>query len=249
MAEFPNLKNAPSVEAVLELRVRLASPFTADMGASFAKRVQATFPKSDDIRFVSTHISFGSDAPVAPSPSVSQIGVRLESEDRKWVIQAKADGLALSRLAPYESWDTLIAQLATAWPVYVDTFAPQLVTRIGVRFINKLVLGGGLVDLDDILFAGPKIPPQLPQHFIQFSSNVVVPMPDVRAAVAITQTSELVPFGPEMGMNVILDIDAFTDAPYEINDPSVWEMLNVLRKLKNMAFFGSIKPDTLARFQ
>jgi uncharacterized protein (TIGR04255 family) len=249
MAEFQNLKNAPSVEAVLELRVRLSSPFTAEMGTSFTQQMQSTFPKADEIRFVSTHISFGNDGPAAPPPSVSQIGVRLESVDGKWVIQAKADGLALSRLAPYESWETLIAQLEAAWPVYVQTFAPQLVTRIGARFINKFSLGTGPVDLDDILFASPKIPPQLPQQFIQFSSNVVIPVPDLRAAVAITQASELVPFGPEMGMNVILDIDAFAEAPHEVNDPSLWEVLNVLRKLKNMAFFGSLKPETLARFQ
>ena len=87
MAEFPNLKNAPSVEAVLELRVRLSSPFTAEMGASFAQRMQSTFPKADEIRFVSTHISFGNDAPAAPPPSVSQIGVRFGSVDGKWVIQ------------------------------------------------------------------------------------------------------------------------------------------------------------------
>ncbi len=71
----------------------------------------------------------------------------------------------------------------------------------------------------------------------------------VGAAVAISQASELVPLGPEMGMNVILDIDAFTEVPYETDDPAVWTMLAELRELKNVAFFGSITPTTLAQMQ
>lgn len=249
MPTFPNLKNAPSVEAVLELRVRLSAPYTTAMGASFAQRMQASFPKSDEIRFVSNHVSFGNDVAPESSASVSLIGVRLESEDGKWVVQAKADGLAVSRMAPYESWETLIAKLKSTWALYAEVFAPQLVTRIGARFINKLVLGTTTIDLDAVLFAGPKIPPALPQHFIQFSSSVVVPKPDVDAAVAITQASELVPFGPDMGMNVVLDIDAFSETPHATNAPEVWRALDVLRELKNVAFFGSITPATLARLQ
>ena len=122
-------------------------------------------------------------------------------------------------------------------------------TRIGVRFINKIILGTGPVDLDDLLVAGPKIPNGLPQSFIQFSSNVVVPMSDQRAAVSISQASEIVPSGPGMGFNVILDIDAFSEEPHDTNDSGVWNRLEDLRTIKNMAFFGSIKPETLARFQ
>ena len=249
MGQFPNLKNAPSVEAVLELRVRLSAPFSAEKAAKFGERMKSAFPKSADLRFVAATVSFGDEAGVAPSSTVSQIGVRLESEDGKSVVQAKADGLALSRLAPYQSWESLIAQLQGVWPAYVDTFAPQVVTRIGVRFINKIILGTGPVDLDDLLVAGPKIPNGLPQSFIQFSSNVVVPMSDQRAAVSISQASEIVPSGPGMGFNVILDIDAFSEEPHDTNDSGVWNRLEDLRTIKNMAFFGSIKPETLARFQ
>jgi uncharacterized protein (TIGR04255 family) len=44
---------------------------------------------------------------------------------------------------------------------------------------------------------------------------------------------------------VVLDVDAFIERAFEIDDPGTWAALESLRDVKNMAFFNSITEETL----
>ena len=247
---FPRLGNPPSVEAVLELRVRLASPMAPTAGEKLAEELNSVFTKVKPIRFVSARISFDTDTSEPAELASSVIGSRLESEDGMWVVQAKSDSLAVSRLAPYETWETLVDKLKMVWPAYRAAFAPEVVTRIGARFINKIAIGPDPVDLDDLLTTGPRIPASMPQAFLNFASTVIVPLPDLHCGVTLTQSSELLPLADgRRTMNVLLDIDAFAEEAWAVDDFAMWERLSDLRIAKNRAFFGALKPTTLERFK
>jgi len=249
MDDFPSLSNPPCVEAIIELRASLAAPAGPDERKVFFERFRERFPAAQDLHFMSAEIRFGDDGP-SPETSSSVIGVRLESRDKLWVIQAKSDGLAVSRLAPYEGWDSLLAVVKELWPAYVEIFRAQRVTRLGVRFLNRIDLGSEPVDLDLIFTNGPKVPPSLPQGVLSYRSQVVVPIVELLATLSVSLSSDFIPpvgDGP-VRSSVIIDIDASSGFARSIDDPTIWVQLENLRRAKNRAFFGSLQPDALKRY-
>jgi uncharacterized protein (TIGR04255 family) len=246
----PHLTKAPVVEAVVEVRVRLSRPVVQADFDAFRSRLKDQFPKAQNIRFVASHLQFDSDDEVKNDVSTGLIGVRLDDEDGRWVVQAKSDGLAVSRLPPYESWNGLIAQFRDLWPVYVEIFEPSTVLRLGVRYINRLPLPDTeTVDLDAVLTAGPKIPPTLPQNLTQFVTRVVFPLPADGIVLTVLQALEPAP-GDVGGRraHVVLDIDAACEHALSPTSPEIWGRLDSLRGAKNMAFFGSLTESTWKGF-
>jgi len=250
MQSYPHLTNAPVAEALVEIRVRLSRPIVQADFDAFRNRLKDQFPKAQSIRFVASHMQFGSDEEVKNDVSTSLIGVRLDDHEGCWVIQAKSDGLAVSRLPPYESWDGLVAQLRALWPVYVEAFEPATVLRLGVRYINRVPLPDTeKVDLDSVLTAGPKIPPSLPQDLTQFVTRVVFPL--AADGIVLTVLQALEPAPGDVGgrrAHVVLDIDAACEQAMSPTSPDMWGRLDSLRGAKNMAFFGSLTEPTWKGF-
>ena len=191
-----------------------------------------------------------SETEVRTEVANSLVGIRLDSTDRKVIVQAKSDGLTVSRLAPYGTWDELIGLVRGLWPRYLEVFSPAAVVRLGARYINRIPLGAEPIDLDTVLTAGPKIPGGLPQMVDQFLTRVVVPIDQLRAMVAITQTMERT-VGPsgDLASSLLMDIDAFSESTHDVNDPEIWETLGRLREAKNMAFFESLHRPIWERFK
>jgi uncharacterized protein (TIGR04255 family) len=250
MKPYPHLNKAPVAEAVVEIRVRLSRPVVQADFNGFGDRLKDQFPKTQNIRYVAAQMQFGSDEELKNDVSTGLIGVRLDDREGRWVVQAKSDGLAVSRLPPYESWDGLVATLREVWPVYVEFFEPAAVLRLGVRYINRVLLPDAEnVDLDTLLTAGPKIPPALPQNLTQFVTRVTFPLPDEGVVLTVLQALE-----PALGdvpgrrAHVVLDIDAACEQTMSPNAPEMWGRLNSLRDAKNMAFFGSLTEPTWRSF-
>ena len=238
---FPHLKNAPIAEATVELRVASATTFPDGAYHAFRDRLSNEYPGHSNIRFIAPSIKLEDAAEVEARITSSVVGVRLESTDKKTVVHAKRDGLAVSRLAPYTSWDQLSATLRQLWPIYVDLFAPREVVRLGTRYINHIALPPeDNVDLDEVFTAGPKVPPSLPQSLSQYSTRLVLEMPEHNALVVIVQGIGLPP-PTGAGPNVAgLDIDALNETHFAPDSADIWHQLEHLHAVKNIAFFGSL---------
>lgn len=246
---FPHLKNAPIAEATIELRVASATTFPDGAYHAFRDRLSNEYPGHSNIRFIAPSIKLEDAAEVEARITSSVVGVRLESLDKKTVIHAKKDGLAVSRLAPYKSWHRLSATLRKLWPIYVDLFVPREVVRLGARYINHIALPPEAnVDLDQIFTAGPRVPPSLPQSLNQYSTRVVLEMPQQDAYVVIVQGIGLPP-PTGAGPNVAgLDIDAFNETHFAPDSSEMWNQLEHLHAVKNKAFFGSLHEHFWRRY-
>lgn len=251
MPNYPHLNNAPIAEAVVEIRVRMSRPIPEASFEAFKERLKGRFPKSQSIRFVASHLQFDAKDQVKNDVSSTLFGVRLDDAEGNWVVQAKSDGLAISRLPPYESWDSLIATAREVWAIYVEVFEPEAVLRLGARYINRVPLPETEnVDLDAVLTAAPKIPPSLPQSLSQFVTRVVLPMESEGIVLTILQSLE--PASVERSphrAHVVLDIDAACELALAPTSPEMWGLLEALRNAKNMAFFGSLTEPTWKGFQ
>src|SRR5207253_8822162 len=139
------------------------------------------------------------------STTSQQFGFVFASKDQRLILQARLDGFALSRLAPYENWETFRDEARRLWTAYRRYAHPEKIVRLAVRYVNRLDLPLPLRDLKDFLATVPEVSPRLPQGLAGFFMQLNIPQMDSRNTLLLTETM-IEPAGPGV-ISVVLDID------------------------------------------
>lgn len=70
--------------------------------------------------------------------TAKKIGFQFWDAEKVRVFQARLDGFTYSRLAPYDCWEDLCGEARRLWRQYREFAKPERVSRIAVRYINRL---------------------------------------------------------------------------------------------------------------
>lgn len=247
------LSKAPIAEAAIEIRIPPITPIPFAAIDQFCSAIAEQYPVSSPLRFIAPRFDLenldDAQTEIQTRTAYSRFGARLASEDSRMVLQAKHDGLVVSRLQPYDSWEQLIGEVRKLWAIYVQLFKPPEVVRLGVRYINRIELSyvDGFVDFDKVFTRGPQIPPTLPQSLESFYTRVVMPIPAHSATLALVQSLDA-PL--EDGSHfATLDLDASISTAMKPDSPSLWSQLEQLRAVKNEAFFASLHREVWEKYQ
>lgn len=239
----PRYTTTPITEAIIDLRVTLPGECSIERFAEIHSRISERFPKREPLQKGSLLVQVGPHMSMKVDTSQEQYGYRFASADGLDIFQARLDGFTVNRLAPYESWEKLRDHAREMWDIYKATCAPLTVDRVAVRYINKLDLPGGEIDLNDYLLTVPEIGRDLPQGLNQFFMQLSCPQPDIESMLLINEA--LLPQLAPDKASVLLDFDLFREQTWPIEDEaSVWALLEILRDRKNLAFEGSITDTT-----
>lgn len=139
---FPRLARPPIVEAVIHWQARAQNPLEQDaLKQTLATRLP-NYPQSAAMQ------GFGLLATVSAKDETSVVqhkrrgflGLRLTSEDARYIVQFLREGLTFSRTKPYEHWESFADAAKQAWQAFLDIAAPVETQRLGVRFINHALV-------------------------------------------------------------------------------------------------------------
>ena len=240
--QFPNLPNAPIVEAVLQWQ---ATPTLNVSAADFRNILTRRFPhySASPLHRFEAAVAGSNGGIEVHQRSVAE-GTRLQkSADGQplCVAQMKADGVIFSRLAPYTNWDEFVSEANDFWEAYAQTFQPTVISRLSVRYISEILVRS--VDdarnyvkvinrpLDDLGVSADQF----------FHQDTLKPE---NHPFTIKVTRALQPRTPNSEeSSLIVDIDAMSADSVEIEQMK--NRLAELRFLKNEMFFGVMKnPET-----
>ena len=247
---FPHLPNAPIVEAVIDIRGRAEERWEEEAIRAWLKAQLPDYPE------VISHREFRHEVKMAPGQEPQQTlqdlgwkGLRLQASDKLHIAQFNRDGFVFSRLHPYESWEQLIGEGMRLWGIHREIARPSDVQRLGLRFINRILLPPKYMDFEDYLKAPPKSPDGLDLPFHGFFHNETLAVPGYPYAINLIRTIQQ-PQPPDHDrIGIILDNDVFTVDPFEFQQEVLERRLAEMRWLKNKAFFGIISKKALATFQ
>ncbi|MDP2719618.1 MAG: TIGR04255 family protein [Dehalococcoidia bacterium] len=246
MAKHRHLKNAPLTEALIDIRVSLPSVFDPKDFLSLSNDISDKYIKSGPRQMFTA--AFGVEAGIPFTKATESKGVHgyiCKSGDGKDVVQFRIDGFTFSRLNPYSAWETVLSEAKRLWELYSIKCSPELITRIAVRYINKLDLPLPIKDFADYLTAPPLVPDSLPQEVSQFLTRVVIHDADITANIVQAMKSSL----KADHLGVILDIDVFKVNENGFEESSIWPEFEKLRALKNRIFFKSITEKTAGLYE
>lgn len=246
MPDIIHLPKAPLVEALIDLRVQLTAPFdVAQLNAIDDKTVER-YPTKATMRKLAGQIHLTEQGASQKIHMDEPYGNRYTSNDGAFVFQARTDGFTLSRLKPYSDWDELCSEAKRLWAFYTEAAGVELVTRVAVRYINRMDLPLPISDFGEYLTSPPIIPASLPQTLSSFLMRFVMHDELKGISAIVTQVLEE---SPSPIAPIILDIDVFKEGSYEAQSAEWWAVLSTLRDFKNRVFFSSITDKTLELFQ
>jgi uncharacterized protein (TIGR04255 family) len=243
MPEWEHLSRAPIVEALLDIRV--ANPAAVDVAAlnALCNSLATQFPSRQELQQFAWQFTLNPETPVSVSQQPEgPRGFLLRSPDEKQVVQFRLDGFTVSQLQPYRSWASLRGEAEQLWQRYRGALQPMKVTRVAVRFINRIAVPQG-TSLEQTFKTTFLLATSLPKAVSGFLLRIVIPFEQDGAVAILSQTTE-----PD-GLNCIFDLDVSAERSEGFMESEIWTKLERLREIKNLLFFESLTSSALGQFR
>lgn len=240
---WETFQNAPIVEAVLDLRVRLPEDARVEALSGILSSHDG-YPRSEPLSWSKVGVQFARGL-VSTNHEQHVTGTRYLSEDKSRVVQARLDGFTVNHLKPYETWDALLGEAQLWWPRYVEVAHPLEITRVALRYINRILIPKNAKP-SDYFHLEPRLGRDLPQVLSRFNMQLGFEDPQRRGTVLINYAMQ-----PAEGdeVPVVLDIDVFRPTRCATGSEEPWRALHEMRDLKNEIFFAAITEKAKENFR
>jgi uncharacterized protein (TIGR04255 family) len=235
---------APITEAVIDFRVARQNAMSVDGLVPLTTRLAGDYPVIEQRRNATAMVDTWSQVP--PRLDVAPVGFTARSADGLWIYNAQPDGVSISRLAPYTRWSDLRERAKFVWDAYISLNAPLAISRLGLRFINKIVFSERRVELVDQFYTRVEIAQDMPGTMSHFFFQTQIVQSDINCVAVINSTAEH--RNPAANVSIILDIDLFTVSNEGIHFDNAWDKLEVMRRRKNVIFEACITEKTRGLF-
>lgn len=251
MSESFHLRNPPVVEAVIE--IECDTPPERDF-ASLEEAAKAHYlsgyPKFTPTFEQLHEISGAADGSLSTSMKRTLDAFRFFREDGKQLVQVRRRGFTFNQLAPYPGLNAFRADVEEAWRAYLEIAAPRRITKIQLRYINRILLPlspNGQLDLDEYLRRGPRLADEDRLTFVGFLSQYAALDRESGHLVVTVLTTQ----PPEDGrITLIFDNSAIDTSPPDPTDwPAILGRIHSLRGLKNHVFRRTLTDKCLSLFQ
>jgi uncharacterized protein (TIGR04255 family) len=244
------LKNAPIVEAVLNIECDMPPPQDiATIQEAAREAFKPQYPQFRSMLVMEHRIEAKPEAQPELSVRNSLQGFQFLQEDGKQLVQVRAQGFSFNRLAPYSSLDDYLGEMERTWSIFIKIASPVQVRMVQLRYINRILLpmSGGNLELEGYLKICPRLPDEEKLGFLGFLNQHVAFEKDTGNQVNIILAAQPV---ENEKLPIIFDI---TTAQQLVTEPKNWprilDAIKSLRRLKNLVFRNTLTEKCINLFQ
>lgn len=243
MAEQTYLSRAPITEAILDFRADVPKDFQIEKFGNIHASLKDRYPKMERISSHESSFSIqGGRTSISTAPPELH-GFFFKSDSGIDIAQFRRDGFTYNRLKPYTRWEEISQEALRLWQIYSDACHPAAVTRLAVRYINKIEIPLP-ANLGKYLIEPPGIPDGIKDSSLSYSlTRLTIQFPEVGVAANIIQTISKSD-SPDKA-NIVIDIDVYKKNTFSIDHEQLGIGLNSLREIKNKIFFSIITDEVV----
>ena len=179
-------------------------------------------------------------APPAFNVGPTLNGFRYGNASGTQLMQARADGFSFNLLGCYENWENFSGEVRRLWEIYLTARQPQVITRVGLRYINHFVFAEANINLSEYFAVYPTMPANFFENANGFEMQISAPQTDLEAMLLLTQGTIMAsPDKPAL----LLDIDVFREGLRwnPAGREELWNYASRLRQRKNQVFESCLK--------
>ena len=233
-------KRAPIVEAVIDFHTAFVTPPDLPALEAFARGLRDRFPLIQNINSFELSVAAdGNGGPVKSNATTEPLGFRLSTEKNDRILQVRKHGLAYSHLPPYTDWDQFLGELRPLWEGYAKVLQVTSITRVAVRYINRLQVRDG-EDIDHYINIAPRVPQEVSKQIVGYFAQMVLPAAELGPEYRVIVNSGVEPNARPNTAGLLLDIDVFCERAMSVESGDAWRILDLLRGHKNKIFEASI---------
>lgn len=135
-------KTPPIEEALCDFTFAPASEWDLTLPGKLHSEISKEYsgkPRQQNLQTVAT-----GPGPEQPTLALQQQLMRIQfpTEDGTRIVSIGKNNLTISVLRPYEGWQAFKPRIENALKAYRKITSPEAVTRIGLRYINRIVVPG-----------------------------------------------------------------------------------------------------------
>jgi uncharacterized protein (TIGR04255 family) len=167
------------------------------------------------------------------SPSTSQSRTLIFNSSKTLLAAIRPNGLGTHSLKPYCGWDKFRERIVADSDAYTQLTETNQINRIGLRYINKILLPGTTVELSDYFAIAPKAQSLKDWPISQFVFKTVSAV-DIgerrKCTVSVTLADPRSMGMPNEDNFVVLDIDVVTGSEKQMIE--IAERMNIIDSMK-----------------
>lgn len=246
------LKSPPVRQALVEFRLVHAVDPTVDALGAPSDAFAAEFPKREWLWQGEVTVKIEAESLRAKEAPSTRRGVKYSSADGARVVVFSPASFAYNRARDYVDREAYLPEVRDAYAQYLlsvpDGGTQSEIVRIGVRFINEVVLdiGDRSIDLEDYFVGVPK--PITEDPLVGFRVDRQTASDEAAIGTRV-QLFNAPPGNDEGTATFILDIDVWDES----QRPALWSeglenVINELFDIRRRLFFRSVHERALARY-
>jgi uncharacterized protein (TIGR04255 family) len=137
----PSYPNPQLVEALCEFHLRFPAndPWKPSKPGAFFKAVQDSYPEIEPVTQQGVQLVIGPDNVPQQQLLPPRITFRLKHAEQPLLLQLSEQIFTINALRPYPGWAYVKAELGKVWPLVLEILKPDVVARIGMRYINRII--------------------------------------------------------------------------------------------------------------
>jgi uncharacterized protein (TIGR04255 family) len=237
-------KNPPLIEANCEFQFEPSQPWDWTIPGLIYGQIKAEFPKKKQQNVLEMELR--ADQHVSQSVKGGISRMQFLSADEKAIIQVGPDLLALNRLRPYIKWDDFKRLIRLGLQVYREIASPKAIQRIGLRYINRLEVPPGPIEIEDYVLTVPRVPEPVPQVFATWAQRVEIPFLETNGMMVLQSGS--VNADDRTVRAIILDMNLSTLSAAELTIDSCLDWVETSHGEIERTFEACITDKTRALF-
>jgi len=243
-------KHPPIEEAVAEFRFEPSQEWDFTMPGRLHGELREEYPgKPRQQNAVQAHLMATHDEAANIAVRGGLVKVHLVTEDASRLVAIGPDVLSVHMLRPYQrngdssGWDEFRPRIVQALTAYWNVAEPYGVKRIGLRYINKVVIPESNVEAARYLRAAPPNVDGLPEQVRRSVGRAEYVYPDEVQLLVEHATNEA-----SEGLVVSLDIDVIWQSIEAVDRDAALATVDDLRTREREVFEALITDDARTLF-
>ena len=242
MSQRRRYRNPPIDEALCEFRFRPGEEWDLTVPGKLQAEISGDYTgKPQDQRALSVAFKTSDSQPQELAIDEGLAKVQLRTDDGKRIVAVGRDVLSVHMLRPYQipgqagesGWDEFRPRIERALEAYWNVCPPQGISRIGVRYINKILPPSSpQVEIKDYLNCAPAEVEGLPSQVENYLSRIEYRHDDDALIVLSHGTIG----GRINQVGFLLDIDVISETVEPLDRERAMEAVELLRVREREAF-------------
>ncbi len=236
-----NYNNPPIIEALIDIQIQTSDDIQSDIFEDMYNKIKSDYPNKENIFLKTAQIDINKEQ---ANFIGNEIGLKISSLDKKYVIQLKKTGLTFSVTNSYHGWDDLCERTKKLWTIFLKKIKPSKITRVAVRNINRIdIPAAHKFNLEEYFRVCPKTDDM---DFLTFFLQIQVPQTEGGLGIIHQTVTTPIQAGYT---SILLDLEVFDFQNLLPKDNNIlWERINTLRDQKNSLFEKCITNKTRELF-